>query len=127
MVVTADTIVWFKERALGKPIDEANAIEMLKTLSGQTHQVFTSVCFTTAKYQYTIYEKTDVTFAKLSDEFIENYVLQEQPLDKAGAYGIQDRFGAIAVSAICGSYTNVVGLPCAQTYQGLDYVLKTYF
>ena len=127
VVVTADTIVWFKERALGKPIDEANAIEMLKTLSGQTHQVFTSVCFTTARHQYTTFEKTDVTFAKLSDEFIENYVLKEQPLDKAGAYGIQDRFGAIAVSAICGSYTNVVGLPCAQTYQGLDYVLKTYF
>lgn len=127
VVVTADTIVWFKERALGKPIDQKNAIEMLKTLSGQTHQVFTSVCFTTARHQYTIYEKTDVTFTELSDPLIRSYVQQEQPLDKAGAYGIQDRFGAIAVSAICGSYTNVVGLPCAQTYKGLEYVLKTYF
>lgn len=127
IVVTADTIVWFKEKALGKPNDENHAVEMIKSLSGQTHQVFTSVCFTTAKHQHTIHEKTDVTFAKLSNEFIENYVQQEKPVDKAGAYGIQDQFGLIAVSDICGSYTNVVGLPCAQTHQGLKYALKTYF
>lgn len=127
VVLTADTIVWFKESALGKPTDETHAIEMLKTLSGHTHQVFTSVCFTTTHHQHTIHEKTDVTFAKLTDTFIKSYVQQDQPLDKAGAYGIQDRFGAVAVSHICGSYTNVVGLPCAQTYQGLEYVIKTYF
>jgi septum formation protein len=127
IVVTADTIVWFHQRALGKPTDELHAIEMLKTLSGQTHQVFTSVCFTTAKHQHTFHEKTDVTFTKLSEKFIKHYVQQEQPLDKAGAYGIQDWFGALAVSEICGSYTNVIGLPCAQTYLELEKRIKMYF
>jgi len=127
IVVTADTIVWFDQSALGKPSDETHAIEMLKALSGQTHQVFTSVCFTTAKHQHTLHEKTDVTFNNLSDKFIKYYIQQEKPLDKAGAYGIQDRFGALAVSGICGSYTNVIGLPCAQTYLELEKCIKMYF
>ena len=127
LVVTADTIVWFDQSALGKPSDETHAIEMLKTLSGQTHQVFTSVCFTTAKHQHIYHERTDVTFGRFSEEFIKTYVRQEKPLDKAGAYGIQDGFGALAVSEICGSYTNVIGLPCTQTYIELEKYIKMYF
>lgn len=119
LIVTADTIVWLDGMVLGKPKDEADACRMLRCLSGKTHQVVTGVCLTTLEKQKCFATVTDVTFAELTEEEINHYVSQYRPLDKAGAYGIQEWIGYIGVQNISGSYFNVVGLPIQRLYTEL--------
>ncbi len=111
-VVGSDTIVAYGGKVLGKPKDEADAFRMLKMLSGKKHAVYTGVCICVCKGGEAVYKtkaaKTDVCFNELSDEWITEYIRSGSPMDKAGAYGIQD--GGL-VKKIKGSYSNVVGLP----------------
>lgn len=123
IILTADTIVWHNKTALGKPKDEKEAINMLTSLSGSTHEVISSVCLTTVTKQTCVHDTTKVTFGNLSKNDILHYVKNFNPLDKAGAYGIQEWIGHIGVVKIEGSYTNVVGLPTHKTYV----LLKDYF
>lgn len=113
IVLGSDTVVAFSQKVLGKPKDEADAFAMLRSLSGKKHYVYTGVCLMQAKagkivWKKTAAAKTAVYFENLSDEFIKEYVAGGSPMDKAGAYGIQD--GGL-VRKIKGSYSNVVGLP----------------
>ena len=117
ILITSDTIVWHNNKALGKPTCETDAFNMIQSLSGKTHEVITSVCFTTKTNQKTINDTTKVTFKKLSTEEIEYYIKTNKPFDKAGAYGIQDWIGQIGVTKIEGSYFNVMGLPVNLVYQ----------
>ena len=118
LLITADTIVWLDGRMLGKPHDDAEAISMLRALSGKTHQVYTAVTFAQKRKELdTIVDRTDVTFAELSDEEINFYVRQYRPFDKAGAYGVQEWIGYVACSAMNGSYFNVMGLPVHKVYE----------
>ena len=105
LVITADTIVWLDGRVLGKPKDEADACRMLRALSGRVHEVMTGV--------------TRVEFATLTEEEIDYYVEHYRPLDKAGAYGVQEWIGFIGVRSLDGSYFNVMGLPVQRLYQEL--------
>ncbi len=111
-VIGADTIVVLQGEILGKPKDESDATRMLKALSGNTHEVMTGYAVISAEKVYKGCETTLVTFNKLSDKQIENYVNTKSPLDKAGAYGIQD--GDFLVGKIFGDYDNVVGLPVSK-------------
>lgn len=119
LVITADTVVVIDDKILGKPIDEADAKQMLQELSGRTHQVITGVCLTTSNKQKSFSVISDVRFSNLDDSEIEYYVSQYKPLDKAGAYGIQEWIGYIGVEHISGSYFNVMGLPIQKLYQEL--------
>ncbi len=119
IVITSDTVVWHKESSLAKPASAAEAREMLQNLSGDWHDVITSVCFTTHLNQQTKHKITKVKFRELSKMEIEHYVTNYQPFDKAGAYGIQEWIGLIAIEEIRGSYTNVVGLPTQLVYETL--------
>ncbi|RKS02563.1 Maf-like protein [Flavobacterium sp. 102] len=116
ILITSDTIVWFENKALGKPKDYDDAFQMLQSMSGKTHEVITSVCFKTTQKTETIFEVTKVTFNKLSDDAIRYYLNHYKPFDKAGAYGIQEWIGLVGISKIEGSYTNVVGLPTDKVY-----------
>jgi len=120
ILITSDTIVWHNNKALGKPRDTTEAFSILKTLSNTTHEVITSVCFTTATSEKTIHNITKVTFKNLSDEEINYYIKNYKPFDKAGAYGIQDWIGQIGVTKIEGSYFNVMGLPVHAVYKTLN-------
>jgi len=119
VLLTSDTIVLLKEEVLGKPVDTTDAINMLKKLSGNTHQVISGVALTSVDKQHTFKHVTKVTFRVLSLEEIENYVQHYKPLDKAGAYGIQEWIGYVGVTRIEGSYLNVVGLPLADVIEEL--------
>ncbi len=119
LVITADTMVVCEDRILGKPKDSAEAREMLRLLSGKTHKVSTGVTVTTKDRRTSFTTVTDVTFSTITDEEINYYVENFQPFDKAGAYGIQEWIGAVAVSKIDGSYHNVMGLPVHRLYQEL--------
>ena len=121
ILVTSDTIVWHNNTALGKPKDEQNAFEILKSLSNATHEVITSVCFKTNEKEDILHDVTKVTFKELSDAAIYYYLENYKPYDKAGAYGIQEWIGFIGVSKIEGSYANVMGLPTDKVY---DYLCK---
>ena len=112
VVLGADTIVVFNGEILGKPKDKADAKRMLKMLSGQTHEVRTGYAVLGGNTEIVLSECTLVTFFALSDEEIENYVETGEPMDKAGAYGIQGK-GGLLVRSILGDYFNVVGLPVA--------------
>ena len=127
LVITADTIVWFEAKALGKPKSQEEAKRMLLSLSGKTHRVISSVCFSTTNQQHTINCFTDVKFTDLNEDLVDQYVATGSPMDKAGSYGIQDTFGLYAVAEINGSYTNVMGLPCMQTFQALHEFVQNYF
>lgn len=120
ILITSDTIVWHYNQALGKPRDETDAKHILKVLSNSTHEVITSVCFTTKKSQKTVNSVTKVTFKDLTDEEINFYINKYKPFDKAGAYGIQEWIGKIGVTKIEGSYFNVMGLPVHLVYQTLS-------
>lgn len=109
VVLGADTVVSLDGMVLGKPLESQDAIKMLKSLSGKTHQVFTGYSIVSKDYVKTDFCVTDVVFNELSDELINEYVNTGSPMDKAGAYGIQDGFDL--VKKINGSYNNVVGLP----------------
>jgi septum formation protein len=124
IIITADTIVCLDDKVLGKPSDEAEAMEMLHSLSGRTHQVYTGVTIVAADGDTTFVSRTDVTFAALTDEEIEHYVTHYRPMDKAGAYGIQEWIGYIGVEHIEGSYFNVMGLPVQRLYTELKKYLK---
>lgn len=119
LIITADTIVCLEGQVLGKPKDEADACRMLRLLSGRTHQVITGVCITTAEMQRTFAATTDVTFDTLSEEEIIHYVNNYRPMDKAGAYGVQEWIGFIGVTRLEGSYFNVMGLPIQRLYKEL--------
>lgn len=119
ILLTADTIVWHQDRELGKPADREEALEMIAALSGDTHQVFTGVCLRSKDKRRAFYAKTDVRFANLGRNEIEHYVDRYKPFDKAGAYGIQEWIGHIAVEHIVGSYFNVMGLPVQKVYSEL--------
>ncbi len=121
VVIGCDTIVYFKGKVLGKPKSKAEAEQTLKELSGNVHSVYTGVCVRTAEKCLTEYERTEVTFNRLSDEFIKNYVDGGSPMDKAGCYGIQDEG---VVKSYDGSYTNVVGLPVELVEKMLKEVLR---
>ena len=117
LLITADTIVWLDGRMLGKPHDEAEAKAMLRQLSGKTHQVYTAVTFVQQGSEMeTVVDRTDVTFAELTEEEITHYVTKYQPLDKAGAYGVQEWIGYIACVEMKGSYFNVMGFPTHLVY-----------
>lgn len=120
ILITSDTIVWHKDKALGKPKDAQDAFEILKSLSDATHEVITSVCFKTNFDIEVIYEVTRVTFNELSDEAIQYYIENYKPFDKAGAYGIQEWIGFVGVSKIEGSYANVMGMPTDKVYEYLS-------
>ena len=119
LVITADTVVILDDEVMGKPKDAADACNMLRKLSGRTHQVITGVTLTTTEKQVSFSVETDVTFKQLSDEEITYYVKKYQPFDKAGAYGIQEWIGYIGVTGMKGSYFNVMGLPVQRIYEAL--------
>ncbi|MBO4689676.1 MAG: septum formation protein Maf [Paludibacteraceae bacterium] len=125
LLITADTIVWCDGQMLGKPHNETEAFDMIRLLSGKTHQVYTAVTFAEKNHQTsgvsleTIVDKTDVTFAELSDEEIRHYVQQYKPFDKAGAYGIQEWIGYMGCTQLEGSYFNVMGFPTHLVYKEL--------
>lgn len=119
ILVTSDTIVWHNEKALGKPRDKDEAFQTLQSLSNATHEVITSVCFTTKTSEKTVSAVTKVTFKTLTEKEIYYYIDTFKPYDKAGAYGIQEWIGLIAITKIEGSYYNVVGLPVHLVYDTL--------
>lgn len=120
LLITADTIVICENKILGKPTGREEAIEMLKLLSGKTHTVTTGVTLTTRSRRTSFTSVTEVTFSKLEEEDIIYYVDNFLPYDKAGAYGIQEWIGAVAITSINGSYYNVMGLPVNRLYQELS-------
>ena len=117
LVITADTSVMLRGKVLGKPADKEEARKMLAFLAGKTHKVMTGVTVMTRERTETIVVTTKVTFAPLADYEIDYYVDRFNPIDKAGAYGIQEWIGMVAVERIEGSYWNVIGLPVQQLYR----------
>lgn len=132
LLITSDTIVWLNGQMLGKPLDTADAKAMLAQLSGQTHQVYTAVCFTWIDpLHHTILHDelvdcTDVTFRTLTTEEIDYYVKKYMPLDKAGAYGVQEWIGYVGVTRMEGSYFNVMGFPICRVYDWIQQFQSRY-
>lgn len=120
LIITADTVVILGDEVLGKPADDADARRMLRELSGKTHKVVTGVTLATTCNIKSFSAVTDVEFAPLSDEDINYYVDHYRPLDKAGAYGIQEWIGCMGVRHISGSFYNVMGLPLHRLYSELN-------
>ncbi len=123
LVITADTIVWLEGKVFGKPADETEAMEMLRTLSGKTHEVITGVCLTTRQQQQVFHAVSRVKFADLDEEEIRYYIQKYKPYDKAGSYGVQEWIGYIGVESLEGSFYNVMGLPVRMLYS----YLKEFF
>lgn len=119
IVITADTIVSLEGKILGKPDNEAHAFEILSDLSGKRHEVITAVSLLKNHKLTSFYEVSEVFFKELSAEQIKYYVSTYSPMDKAGAYGIQEWIGLVAVAKINGSYSNIVGLPTQRLYEEL--------
>lgn len=119
IILTADTIVWHQNKALGKPNDADEARKMLQSLSGKSHEVITSVGIKTNQNLHIFSDVTQVFFRDLLLQEIDHYIKHYQPFDKAGAYGIQEWIGAIGIKKIIGSYNNVVGLPTEKLYHEL--------
>ena len=119
LVITSDTIVWFQNKALGKPNNRKESFEMLSALSNNSHEVITSISFKTKDSVKTIHDTTKVYFKKLSIEEINFYIDNFKPFDKAGSYGIQEWIGYIGVEKIEGNYSNVIGLPLPKLYDFL--------
>lgn len=124
ILITSDTIVWHNNEALGKPKNSLEAFQMIKSMSDSTHEVITSVCFTTPKLQKTVNAITKVTFKDLTDEEINYYISTFKPFDKAGAYGIQEWIGKIGITHIEGSYFNVMGMPTHLVYKTLNSLIS---
>ena len=125
LLITSDTIVWLNGEMLGKPQDEEEAKAMLARLSGQTHEVYTAVCFADKNGELeTWVDCTKVTFNNLSEEDIDYYVSKYRPLDKAGAYGVQEWIGYVGVTRMEGSYFNVMGFPICHVYERLKKYLR---
>tara|TARA_B110000240_G_C13507613_1_gene457223 strand:- start:2280 stop:2864 length:585 start_codon:yes stop_codon:yes gene_type:complete len=123
IIITADTIVWNKNKYLGKPKNREEATQILQSLSDNTHQVITAVGFLQKNKWDCIHEISEVTFGSLSDETIQSYIRTGSPMDKAGAYGIQDSFGVQNILSISGSYTNIIGLPVAQVLEKIKEII----
>ena len=120
IVITADTVVVLDDEILGKPVDDDDARRILHKLSGKTHQVITGVCLTSLDKQRVFAVTTGVTFKQFTEQEIDYYVSHYHPLDKAGAYGIQEWIGHIGVTALNGSYFNVMGLPVQRIYMEMQ-------
>ena len=119
LIIAADTAVFYDGEILGKPRDKADAVRMLRLLSGQTHKVVTGCCLMKGSASATFSEESLVTFYPLTDREIDEYVATDEPLDKAGAYGIQGK-GALLIQGIEGDYFNVVGLPIARLKREIE-------
>lgn len=120
VVLASDTVVILGKQILNKPADRAEAIDMLRSLSGNTHTVITAVCLLSKTKVDSFEDRTDVTFKALTQEEIEYYVDNYKPYDKAGAYGAQDWIGMVAIEKIVGSYFTVMGLPIHKVYDRLN-------
>ena len=120
ILITADTVVVVDDEILGKPVDEEDAKDMLRKISGKSHHVITGVCLKGYDKQKSFSVDTEVTFKVLQDAEIDYYIKHYRPFDKAGAYGIQEWIGYIGVTSIQGSYFNVVGLPVQRIYNELS-------
>ncbi|MDX5481073.1 MAG: Maf family nucleotide pyrophosphatase [Hymenobacteraceae bacterium] len=118
-LITADTIVCLGERIMNKPADYEEAFEMLRALSGTSHEVITGVCILTKEQKTVFHDSTRVYLKELTDAEIDYYITNYKPFDKAGAYGIQEWIGMIGIERIEGSYFNVVGLPVQKLYTRL--------
>ena len=123
LVITADTIVWHKNKTLGKPSNSIEAKIMLKKLSNSSHEVITAVCFLTKEKIEIIHEVSTVTFGQVSENEINDYIKTGSPFDKAGSYGIQDPFGIRNIVSINGSYTNIIGLPVSQVLKKIKEII----
>lgn len=119
LLITADTVVLLENKILGKPVNEEESVSMLKALSGKNHKVITGVCLTSRQKQVSFSDFANVTFGQLNDSEINYYVSKYKPFDKAGAYGVQEWIGYVAVERIEGSYYNVMGLPVFRLYKEL--------
>jgi septum formation protein len=119
LLLAADTIVLFENRIFGKPSDASEAKQMLRMLSGNMHEVITGVTLKTREKEKTFSELTRVYFRMLREDFIDYYVEKYQPLDKAGAYGIQDFIGYVGIEKVNGCFYNVMGLPLSRTVKEL--------
>ena len=119
LLITSDTIVWFEEKALGKPKNKEEASNMLKKMSGKQHAVYTSISIKSSFFQKIFHDETIVEFEEFTDEEINYYLEKFSPYDKAGSYGIQDWIGLVGVKKIIGSYFNVMGLPVHKLYKEL--------
>ncbi|HEX2921925.1 MAG TPA: Maf family nucleotide pyrophosphatase [Bacteroidales bacterium] len=124
IVITADTIVWCNNKVIGKPVSVEEAISMLKQISGNVHEVITGVTILSGKKEISFSDSTKVKFEVMSDDEIRYYAENFNPMDKAGAYGIQEWIGIIGCSTIEGSYFNVVGLPVQKLYQELKKIIN---
>lgn len=124
IIISCDTLVWHQDKALGKPRNFEEAFEILKSLSGETHQVISSVCIKSKEKELIFNDTTEVTFKKLSSKEISYYIENYKPYDKAGAYGIQEWIGLIGIEKINGSYSNVVGMPMERLYTQLVEFIK---
>lgn len=119
LVITADTVVHVEGKLLNKPADFAEALSMLKQLSGRSHAVYTGVCLSTSTRKHSFTDCTKVTFAKMNDVELKYYIEQYKPFDKAGSYGAQDFIGLVGIEHLEGSYFNVMGLPTHRVYAAL--------
>jgi septum formation protein len=124
IIVAADTIVHINNEILGKPTDEADAINIIEKLNGKTHQVITGVCVLYQNKILTLYDVTEVHFNKLSKEQIIHYVQHYKPYDKAGAYAIQEWIGVIGIAGVNGCFYNVMGLPVSKTLALIEAIKK---
>lgn len=124
--ITCDTIVVADGRILGKPKDDEEALQMLRQLSGHTHTVLSGLTVATPARMLTDYRSSEVVFAELSEAEIEYYVRQYRPLDKAGAYGVQEWIGCVGISSINGSFYNVMGLPTRLLWMMLEKLVDTH-
>lgn len=123
LLITADTIVWLDGKVINKPKDRADAVGILKQLSGNKHEVLTGVCLRTADRMHSFFASSLVWFARLGDDEINYYIDEYQPYDKAGAYGVQEWIGYVGIEKIEGSYFNVMGLPIQKVYHELKELL----
>jgi septum formation protein len=119
IVITADTVVWVDDKVLNKPLDEKEAMDMLQTLSGKMHKVYTAVCVQSKNKKLLFYDEASVYFKQLSKSEIEHYVKEFKPLDKAGAYGVQEWIGYIGIEKIEGSFYTIMGFPVKKVYEAL--------
>ena len=123
ILVTADTIVCLGNRVINKPATKEEATEMLTSLSGRSHEVFTAVCIRNGERQYVFHERSEVEFYRLTPTEIDYYITHFKPFDKAGAYGVQDWMGYMGVKRINGCFYNVMGFPMARFYRELQQFL----
>ncbi len=123
LIITADTIVWVNNGVLGKPKDRTDAEHMLRTLSDNSHTVYTGVCLKTKENEHTFWASTDVYFRELESDEITYYLDKYKPYDKAGSYGIQEWIGYVGIERINGSYFNVMGLPIQKLYDELKRII----